>query len=51
MLERQVLHAARIAFEHPITKESLEITAPMPDDMKGLIKEEISEALDSLEWE
>lgn len=36
-LTRQALHAHILEFPHPITKEMLKITAPMPDDMKKLI--------------
>jgi len=34
---RQMLHAARIRFLHPIKKEFLEITAPIPQDMSEKI--------------
>jgi len=34
---RQALHAHRIALTHPVTRERLEITAPLPDDLRGLI--------------
>ncbi|HEX4435341.1 MAG TPA: RluA family pseudouridine synthase [Solirubrobacteraceae bacterium] len=33
-LERQFLHATRLAFEHPITGEALELTAPLPVDLQ-----------------
>lgn len=33
----QALHAARITFEHPITKVLLDIEAPLPDDIQELI--------------
>ena len=33
-LQRQMLHAHRVSFIHPITKTFLEIAAPLPDDMK-----------------
>lgn len=32
-LERQYLHSRRIAFEHPITGESLAIESPLPADL------------------
>ncbi|MCP4395092.1 MAG: RluA family pseudouridine synthase [Alphaproteobacteria bacterium] len=35
---RQALHAKHLGFIHPITKEKLSFTAPMPDDMAELIK-------------
>lgn len=34
---RQMLHAALLAFEHPMTGESLVLDAPLPADMAGLI--------------
>ncbi len=33
-VQRQLLHAYRIVFTHPITKMPITITAPMPHDMK-----------------
>jgi 23S rRNA pseudouridine1911/1915/1917 synthase len=35
---RQALHAERIAFRHPATNEPLEIVAPLPADLAGLIR-------------
>jgi 23S rRNA pseudouridine1911/1915/1917 synthase len=32
-LERQFLHAARLAFEHPITGEAVDVSSPLPDDL------------------
>ena len=32
-IKRQALHSYRLAFTHPITKEPLVFTAPLPDDM------------------
>ena len=32
-LERQALHAFRLAFVHPFTQVALEFRAPLPDDM------------------
>lgn len=37
--ERQLLHAYRIKFTHPITCAPLEIVAPLPSDMKDWIAE------------
>ena len=34
---RVMLHAARIAFDHPITKERLEIEAPLPEDFQKVM--------------
>lgn len=35
-LPRQVLHAARLAFPHPLTGERLVFDAPLPDDLASL---------------
>jgi 23S rRNA pseudouridine1911/1915/1917 synthase len=32
-LERQFLHAARLAFEHPFTGEPVDVTSPLPPDL------------------
>ncbi len=32
-LRRQFLHAARLAFEHPITAAALDLTSPLPEDL------------------
>jgi len=32
-LRRQFLHAARLAFEHPVTGASLDVSSPLPDDL------------------
>ena len=36
VLDRQALHARRIAFVHPLTGKSLEIVGPLPDDLSAL---------------
>lgn len=33
-LQRQALHAFRLAFEHPVTGEALEFRASLPDDLR-----------------
>ncbi len=35
---RQALHASRTAFVHPFTQERIEVEAPVPDDMRGLME-------------
>lgn len=40
-LSRQALHAWRLAFDHPRTRERIEVTAPMPADMKALLNREL----------
>jgi 23S rRNA pseudouridine1911/1915/1917 synthase len=39
ILDRQALHAARLTFTHPATGEPLEVEAPLPDDMVGVLTE------------
>jgi 23S rRNA pseudouridine1911/1915/1917 synthase len=43
-LERQFLHATRLAFEHPVTGERIEVHSPLPDDLRGALEraEELS---------
>lgn len=36
--KRQMLHAERIVFNHPITGKQLDLRAPIPDDMQTIIK-------------
>ena len=36
-INRQALHSESITFIHPITKETLNIIAPLPEDMKTII--------------
>ncbi|HSW87190.1 MAG TPA: RluA family pseudouridine synthase [Rhabdochlamydiaceae bacterium] len=38
-LERQMLHAYQITFIHPITHKPIEITAPLPGDIKKFINQ------------
>jgi 23S rRNA pseudouridine1911/1915/1917 synthase len=35
--DRQALHAFRLAFDHPVTRERLRFEAPIPSDMAALI--------------
>lgn len=37
VLDRQALHAALLAFEHPVTGETMSFVAPLPEDMRRLI--------------
>jgi 23S rRNA pseudouridine1911/1915/1917 synthase len=37
-LERQFLHAARLAFPHPVSGESIEIESPLPEDLGGALE-------------
>jgi 23S rRNA pseudouridine1911/1915/1917 synthase len=34
---RQALHARRLAFDHPLTAESLVLQAPVPKDLQTLL--------------
>jgi 23S rRNA pseudouridine1911/1915/1917 synthase len=36
-LDRQFLHAARLAFPHPFTGERVETTSPLPDDLAAFL--------------
>ncbi len=36
-LERQFLHAARLAFRHPITGEDVEVRSPLPADLEAAL--------------
>ncbi len=37
MIKRQALHAKYLSFPHPVTKDPVEISCPLPDDMQELI--------------
>lgn len=37
-VDRQMLHAQSLKFIHPVTKETIEFTAPLPDDMKSILQ-------------
>jgi 23S rRNA pseudouridine1911/1915/1917 synthase len=43
-LERQFLHAARLAFDHPISGERVEVRSPLPADLQAALEraEELS---------
>jgi 23S rRNA pseudouridine1911/1915/1917 synthase len=38
-LRRQFLHAARLAFEHPITAAAIDISSPLPTDLADALKD------------
>jgi len=42
-LTRPFLHAERLAFTHPRTRERLEFTAPLPEDLTGVLTELVPE--------
>jgi len=37
-LERQFLHAARLAFIHPITEETVDVSSPLPPDLAAALE-------------
>jgi len=37
-LERQFLHAARLAFEHPLTGQRIDVTSPLPADLEEALE-------------
>jgi 23S rRNA pseudouridine1911/1915/1917 synthase len=37
-LSRQFLHAQRLAFEHPVTGEPLDVRSPLPDDLRAALE-------------
>ena len=36
-IPRQMLHAYRITFDHPVTGKKMKFTAPLPDDIKDVL--------------
>lgn len=38
-LERQFLHAARLAFFHPVTGETVDVSSPLPEDLERALAE------------
>jgi 23S rRNA pseudouridine1911/1915/1917 synthase len=36
-LERQFLHAARLAFEHPVSGGQVDLSSPLPDDLRAAL--------------
>ncbi|WP_425057802.1 hypothetical protein SCACP_23430 [Sporomusa carbonis] len=37
LINRQALHAAKLTFSHPLTRQRIEITSNLPGDMAGLV--------------
>ncbi len=37
-LERQFLHAGRLAFDHPITSERVDVESPLPEDLAAALE-------------
>ena len=44
LLSRQGLHAYKVSFEHPFTKEKITVTAPPPADLQELIDTYLSQS-------
>jgi 23S rRNA pseudouridine1911/1915/1917 synthase len=42
-LERQFLHAGRLAFPHPITDERVDVESPLPGDLSRALERARSE--------
>lgn len=43
-LERQFLHAARLAFAHPVTGEGVEVVSPLPGDLGAALERAAQES-------
>ena len=43
-LQRQFLHAARLRFEHPITGERIDVSSPLPPDLREALQRAEREA-------
>jgi len=37
-LERQFLHAARLAFDHPLSGVRIDVDSPLPDDLEAALR-------------
>jgi 23S rRNA pseudouridine1911/1915/1917 synthase len=37
-LQRQFLHAARLAFRHPVTEGEVDVSSPLPDDLRAALE-------------
>lgn len=42
VIKRQALHSHKLSFNHPITQEWMEFTAPLPNDMNWITKDVVS---------
>ncbi len=45
-LRRQFLHAARLAFDHPVTGEPLDLRSPLPEDLVEALRQASGERAD-----
>lgn len=39
LISRHTLHSSKVSFTHPITKESIEVEAPLPKDMRAVLNQ------------
>ncbi|HEX9060760.1 MAG TPA: pseudouridine synthase, partial [Clostridia bacterium] len=37
-IDRQALHSQKATFSHPVINKTIEISAPLPDDIKSLLE-------------
>jgi 23S rRNA pseudouridine955/2504/2580 synthase len=37
-LNRLFLHASRLKFQHPVNKETVQVDAPLPDDLNRVLE-------------
>jgi 23S rRNA pseudouridine1911/1915/1917 synthase len=42
-LERQFLHAARLAFDHPVTGARIDVSSPLPAELRGALERAAAE--------
>jgi 23S rRNA pseudouridine1911/1915/1917 synthase len=42
-LERQFLHAARLAFAHPVTGAAIDVSSPLPPDLQAALERAAAE--------
>jgi 23S rRNA pseudouridine1911/1915/1917 synthase len=47
-LTRQFLHATRLAFEHPVSGETLDLLSPLPEDLAKALRQASGERADPL---
>ena len=47
---RQLLHAYRLTFQHPVTRRAVTASAPVPDDMTPWVSPETLERLSVAKW-
>jgi 23S rRNA-/tRNA-specific pseudouridylate synthase len=48
LIPRPALHAWAVALTHPVTGERLEVSAPLPEDMRRLLRERFPQGVEAL---